>query len=250
MLATNAAVANFDRPRVLGIPIDAVPMDDALRVMEQFLVGTTPRQVVTADSSMLTAAYKDEALRAVMMRADFVTPDSEGVIWALSRKTKLNYQRVTGVELVDRLSGICAERGHSVFYFGSGDGVAEEAAKELGRRYPGLQVAGAMNGFYKPEEEASIAEQIAAAKPDLLFVALGQPKQEMFIDRYKDLIGAKIAMGVGGSFDVISGRVKRAPKWVRRIRMEWFWRSGLNPKKHSKLKSLPVFVQLVLTDKS
>jgi N-acetylglucosaminyldiphosphoundecaprenol N-acetyl-beta-D-mannosaminyltransferase len=225
-------------------------MDDALRVMEQYLVGTTPRQVVTADSSMLTAAQKDEALRSVLLRADFVTPDSEGVIWALSRKTKLSYQRVSGVDLVDRLSGICAERGQSIFCFGSGEGVAEEAAQELCRRYPGLRVAGTMNGYYKPENEEAIARQIASTKPGVLFVALGQPKQEMFIDRYKDLIGAKLSMGVGGSFDVISGRVKRAPKWVRQIRMEWFWRSALNPKKHSKLRSLPVFVKLVLNDKS
>ena len=129
---------------------------------------------------------------------------------------------------------------------GAAPGIAELAAEKMRLRHPGCNIVGARHGYFPAESDTVVASEVAASAPDVLFVAMGIPRQEKFIRSTESIIGAKVAMGVGGSFDVFSGKVKRAPRMVQRLRMEWLWRLCQNPKKISKVMLLPRFVLMVL----
>ncbi|HEY0867520.1 MAG TPA: WecB/TagA/CpsF family glycosyltransferase, partial [Fimbriimonas sp.] len=140
-------------------------------------------------------------------------------------------------------------RGYRIFFLGASPGVAEQAAQNLCGRYPGCQIVGARHGYFPPVEDEDVAREVAAARPDILLVAMGIPRQEKFIRATQEIVRAKVAMGVGGSFDVFSGKTRRAPKIMQRLQLEWLWRLILNPSKISKVKNLPVFVRMVLRQK-
>jgi N-acetylglucosaminyldiphosphoundecaprenol N-acetyl-beta-D-mannosaminyltransferase len=133
-----------------------------------------------------------------------------------------------------------------LFFLGAAPGVAEEAAKRLRTRYPGAQIVGTHDGYFSPDQEPAVLEQIRQAKPDILFVAFGIPRQEKWISQHKQFLGTPILLGIGGSFDVHSGRVQRAPVWMQRHGLEWLHRLAANPKKITKVMTLPRFVLLTL----
>ncbi len=203
--------------------------------------------VVTADSSGLAAAHNDPDLKAIYKQAALATADSIGVVWAL-RRQGARVERVSGVDIVDHVCGLSAEKGYRIYFLGAAPGVAELAAEKLRLRHPGCNIVGTRNGFFPATDDEFVAKEVADAKPDVLFVAMGIPRQEKFIAATLPLIGAKVAMGVGGSFDVFSGRVKRAPVVVQRLHLEWLWRLLQNPRKIHKVKMLPRFVWYVLRE--
>lgn len=228
--------------RLFGVRVHRVTMEQAVDAIVGFFGSGRPHHVVTADTSMLVMAQRDAELREIINRADLVTPDSFGVLWAAKRLGCPIAERVTGVDVVARLCEVCARAGRRVYFFGSAPGVADDAAARLAERFPGLQVAGTRDGFFKPEEEDAIAAGIAASRADLVIVALGIPKQEKWIARHLHQLGPAVAIGVGGSLDVYSGRVQRAPAWVQRLNAEWLYRLAKNPRKIGKVKTLPVLV--------
>jgi N-acetylglucosaminyldiphosphoundecaprenol N-acetyl-beta-D-mannosaminyltransferase len=156
--------------------------------------------------------------------------------------------RVTGVELVDRLCARAAREGIRVFLFGGAPGVAEEAAAKLCERYSGLQIAGTRNGFFSPDESAAIAQQIRGSGAQLLFVGMGFPKQEFWLAEHLGETGCGAGIGVGGSFDVISGKVERAPAAWRRFGLEWLYRLAKEPHRWRRQLALPHFVLLVAAE--
>lgn len=235
---------------MLGLPVDVVDMDEAVRRIEGFIAEGTPHVVVTADSSGMVTAQTDDAFREIVMSADLVTPDSNGVVWAMRRAGAEVSGRVTGVDLVDRLCARSADKGYRVYFLGAAPGVAEMAAEKMRLRYPGCRIVGARHGYFPADSDLVVAQEVAESEPDILFVAMGIPRQEKFIQATKDVIRAKVAMGVGGSFDVFSGQVKRAPVVIQKLKLEWLWRTLLNPKKIAKAKALPVFAWKVLRSKS
>jgi N-acetylglucosaminyldiphosphoundecaprenol N-acetyl-beta-D-mannosaminyltransferase len=188
-------------------------------------------------------------LRELMLEADLITPDSFGVVWAAKRAGKPVEGRVSGVDLVDRICGLSARKGYRLFFLGAGPGVAELAAERLRLRHPGCNIVGTRNGFFPASDDSVVAEEVAAFRPDVLFVAMGIPRQEKFIRATQSIIRAKVAIGVGGSFDVFSGKTKRAPILIQRLNIEWLWRLLLNPKKFSKVMSLPKFALAVIRSK-
>ena len=232
---------------VLGVKIHAVDTKTALSAIEEFIRSGKPHMVVTADSSGVTLAQKDPELLEIINSADLVTPDSAGVLWAAKRFGTPLPERVSGVDIVELLCKRAAEAGYRAFLLGAAPGIAEEAAYTLQQRYPGLTIAGTHHGFFKPEESDAVVRKIRETKPDFLFVAMGQPMQEKWIRRHMEELGVPVSMGVGGTFDVLSGRVKRAPKWMQRRGLEWIYRLASNPKKIKKCSTLPVFVIKVLT---
>jgi len=235
-----------DSVRILGFRIDRVSMDSALACIEKFIAERVPRYLVTADASMVVTAKDDPELAGIVDRADLVTPDGAGILWA-SRKLRTPItHKVSGVDLVAQMVRLSAEKGYRIFFFGAGPGVAQEAADNLLKRYPGAHIVGTRDGYFQPDQEAEIVAQIKAAKPDMLFVAMGIPKQEKWITRYKDEIGVPVSAGIGGSFDVYSGRVKRAPMFMQRNGLEWLHRLAANPKKIGKVMTLPKFVMMTL----
>jgi N-acetylglucosaminyldiphosphoundecaprenol N-acetyl-beta-D-mannosaminyltransferase len=236
----------LDTVTILGCRIHRVGMRQALETARALLRDGQPHLIVTADSSMLMMATEDDALRSIINCADLVVPDSMGVVWASKRAGKPVPERVTGVDMMERLCELGAESNRTAYFLGAAPGVADEAARNLEAKYPGFQVAGTHNGFLQPGDTEKIEAEIRSLKPDFLFVAMGIPKQEKWIWERIESLGVPISMGVGGSLDCHSGRVQRAPKAIQKLNVEWLYRLLMNPSKYKKVALLPRFVLKVL----
>ena len=233
---------------LLDAPIHNVDMETALQILDGFIQVGGPHHVVTADSSMLVMAQEDAALRAIIGLAELVTPDSTGILWAARRHGTPLKERVSGVEIVERLCERSAARGYRLFFLGAGPGVAEMAADRMRARYSGAQIVGVRHGYFSEAETPALLEEIRRCQPDVLCVAMGIPKQEKWIAAYREALGVPVMIGVGGTFDVLSGRTRRAPHWMQRLSLEWLWRVLSNPRKIGKVMLLPRFVVLTLRD--
>lgn len=229
-----------------GVRVDRVTLDETIEAIDGFIRSGLPHHVVTLDASMCVFARADAELRRIVESADLVTPDSAGVLWACRTFGTPLDQRVSGVEIVELLCRLSPDRGYRLFFFGSAPGVAEDAANIFRTRYPGCHIVGTRDGFFGPDDEAAIVEQIRGARPDVVCVALGIPKQEKWISRHRDGLGVPVLIGVGGTFDVHSGRVKRAPAWMQRLSLEWLYRLAMNPRKIGKVMTLPSFILMTL----
>jgi N-acetylglucosaminyldiphosphoundecaprenol N-acetyl-beta-D-mannosaminyltransferase len=234
---------------LLGLPIHNVDMAAALDRIDGYIRSGRPHHVVTADASMLVMAQSDSCLHAILERADLITPDSAGILWAARRSGRPLRERVSGVEIVERLCALSPERGYRIFFLGAGPGVAQEAAERMSRRYPGCKMVGARHGYFTDEEMPQILSEIREAQPDVLCVALGIPKQEKWIQAHRDECCASVLIGVGGTLDVLSGRTRRAPRFMQALRLEWLWRVLSNPRKINKVLLLPRFVRLVKAER-
>lgn len=241
-------LARSARHRILGIGVDQVTSEEAVSRIETMIAERTPRLVVTADSTGIMIAQQDESFRELLNGADLVTPDSVGVVWALRRSGLKDVEKVSGVDLVDLLCARSADKGYRLFFLGAAPGVAELAQEQMRLRHPGCNIVGTRHGFFPPDSDPIVASEIAQTKPDVLFVAMGMPRQEKFIAATRQIIRAPVAMGVGGSFDVFSGKTKRAPKLIQSLKIEWLWRLLLNPRKIQKVRMLPRFAWRVLRE--
>lgn len=229
---------------VLDIPICVATLDQTVIEVEKLIQDGGSHLVATADASGIVIAQSDPELKAIYESASWVTADSNGVVWALGRQG-VKVERVSGVDLADRLLALSASKGYSVYLLGAAPGVAEAAKERMMVKYPGCNIIGAQHGHFPASENAFVAEQLADHKPDILFVAMGIPRQEKFIEEAKKYMQFGVAMGVGGTLDVMSGQVKRAPILIQKLKIEWLWRTLLNPKKFAKAKTLPKFVRMV-----
>ena len=236
--------------RVLNLRVDLVSMADTLGYIEQAIADrSSPRHLVTADASMVITARQDRELKAIVDNADLVTPDGAGILWhsrLLGRSIK---HKVSGVDLVSEVCRLSSEKDYRVYFLGAAPGVAEAAAENLRARYPGAQIVGTRDGYFKPEDEPTIVGDIRAARADVLFVAFGIPKQEKWISKYKAELNVPISAGIGGSFDVYSGKVKRAPLFMQRHGFEWLYRLWSNPRKIGKVMTLPKFAWLTIRER-
>lgn len=203
--------------------------------------------VVTLDASMCVMASEDAELRAIVQSAELITPDSAGILWACRRSGTPLAGRVSGVDMVAEICSNSALLGWRVYLLGAAPGVAEAAAEELRRRSPGCAIVGTHHGYFGASEVAVVEQAVADASPDVLLVALGIPRQEKWIADTGRRLGVPVMIGVGGSFDVYAGVVKRAPVWVQRLNLEWLHRLASNPRKIGKVMTLPVFVWRTLT---
>ena len=224
----------MDRVEILGVQIDNLSWDEALERIRGMIRSGEPHQVITPAIEQVMLARRDAAFRSVLADADLVVADGMQVVFASRlHKTPLK-ARITGVDLVPAICRIAAEENASVFFFGGEEGIAEEAAQCLQKKNPGLRVAGTYYppfGFEKDEEENRKAiEAIEKAEPQVLFAALGCPKQEKWIRQNKDRLGASVMIGIGGAFNMITGREKRAPQWMQKCGMEGLYRLFLRPK--------------------
>lgn len=231
---------------ILGVCVDALSMKECLERIGEFIAGGTPHLIVTADSCGILQAQSDLQLMALYRNADLVTADSVGVLWAAKRLGQKLPERVSGVDILDHVCARSSELGWRIFLLGAAPGVAEEAAERLRLKHPGCNIVGARNGYFPEESDLVVAAEVAAYKPDVLFVGMGIPRQEKFILATQKIIGAKAALGVGGSFDVFSGKVMRAPRLFQKLKLEWLWRLLQDRSKISKVSMLPRFVLATL----
>jgi N-acetylglucosaminyldiphosphoundecaprenol N-acetyl-beta-D-mannosaminyltransferase len=238
-----------ERRTILGISVDDVTMDEAVSWIVHHAVDGACRQVTTVNPEFIMAARRIPAFAAAINGADLCVPDGAGLLWAARWQRSLLRQRVAGVDLVDALARESARLGLRVYFLGAQPGVAAEAAAVLTRRYPGFMVAGAYAGSPSPREERDILERLARSAPHILLVAYGAPQQDLWIARNRERIAAGVAIGVGGSFDFISGRVRRAPRRMQRLGLEWLFRLWLEPWRWRRMLALPRFVWAVLTSR-
>jgi len=227
----------------LGIKIDDLTMEETVHRIAKAIKEKKIFRVVTANPEIIYTATRDKDLRDLINRADLVTADGFGVIWAAGFLGTPLRERVTGIDLVQALFPLAGERKWRLFFVGAQPGVAEKAAGQIERDYPGL-VWQAEHGYFRAEDEGRVKEKIRLFNPDLLLAGLGAPRQEYWLAENPDLAGAVI--GVGGSFDVLAGDVRRAPRWIRRLKLEWLYRLGQDPRRWRRQAVLPLFLLKVL----
>jgi N-acetylglucosaminyldiphosphoundecaprenol N-acetyl-beta-D-mannosaminyltransferase len=236
--------------RVLGVRVDCVDMDGALARIESFVERGGRHQVATVNPEFVMRAREDSEFARVLESADLCLADGSGVVWAARRQGCTLAGPVTGTDLVPPLAALCARRNFRLFLLGAGPGVADDLARRLKDKHPDLQV-GSHSGSPEPSSDAETIGRIEAAKPHVLLVAYGAPKQELWIDRVGDrLTGVAVAIGVGGAFDYLTGRVPRAPAWMRRVGMEWLFRLGQQPWRIRRMAVLPAYALRVFRARS
>lgn len=241
----------FEPCRVLDVSIHRVTLDGVLTRLDEFVRSGEPHQVITVNTDFLRIARADAEFREAINAADLVVPDGVPVLWASKLLGEPLDERVTGVDLVERGAALAAERGYSIFLLGAEPGVADEAAAELVRRHPGLRIAGTYAppfGPFTAEEDAKMLRLVQQARPDMLFVAFGAPRQDVWLRRYRPLLGVPVCAGVGGTFNFITGRIPRAPRWMQRTGLEWLYRLRQEPRRLWKrylLGDLPLFLRIV-----
>ncbi|MGF2617989.1 WecB/TagA/CpsF family glycosyltransferase [Rossellomorea vietnamensis] len=196
--------------------------------------------IVAINPEKIMKAKEDEELRLLLNKADYQIPDGIGVLIASRLKGGSIRERVTGIDMMLALCKTAEENGKSIFLYGAKPGVADAAAKELRKQFPSLKIAGTLNGYEK--DETVIKSTINEANPDIIFVALGSPAQENWILGNMHELVPSIYQGVGGSFDVISGRIKRAPAFYQRMGLEWFYRLLKEPSRIKRQLILPKFL--------
>lgn len=239
--------------RILGIRIDEADMAAALSfiaaAINDYQQDGRLRQVITLNPEGVYLAQEDAGFATLIADADLVTADGAGILWAARQLGRPLRERVTGIDLMNELCARAARAGWRIFLLGAKPGVAEEAAANLVEIYPGLIIAGLHHGYFRGEGILPVIEQINAAAPDILFVALGMPAQERFIAAHRGQLHAAVAAGVGGSLDVVSGRVKRAPLLMQRLRLEWLWRLIKQPSRLPRMMVIPKFMWRVKKEK-
>ncbi len=234
---------------ILGVPVDAITMGEAVARIDSFIEKRTPVLVATANAEMLMRATHDGALRRILQGAAMVTPDGAGTVWAAHHLGHAMPERVAGYDMVQELMREAPAKHRRIFFFGSAPGVADKAKKKAEQLYPGIEIVGTRNGFFTAADEPAIIEEIKAAHPDILLAALGVPKQEKWLAKHLGELGVPVAIGVGGTFDVMAGIMKRAPRWMQRAKLEWLFRGMMQPKRAGRLLALPRFVLKVHAQK-
>jgi len=227
------------RINILGVYVDNLSHKQVIKKIDHFLRGkrTKSKQITTVNPEFIMAARKDRLFRRIINRSFIATIDGIGLVLAADYLQGVKVrERVTGIDLIFTLSELAAKKGYSIFFLGAAPGVAEKTATILEEKYPNLKVAGTFAGTAKKEDEREILQLINSSEPDILLVAYGAPKQDKWINRnLKKFKKPLLGIGIGGSFDYIAGKVKRAPKWIRALGLEWLYRLSHQPKRFERI---------------
>ncbi|MEO8289694.1 MAG: WecB/TagA/CpsF family glycosyltransferase, partial [Gaiellaceae bacterium] len=219
------------RVQLLGSPLDPVTLREVLARVDEAVAERRPTLNASVNAAKLVRMQQDSELREAVAGCELVTADGQPVVWAARALGLAVPERVNGTDLMELLFAHGEERGYSIFLLGSRPETLARARAEIERRHPRLRVAGTEHGYFAPAEEAEVVERIAAARPDILFVALETPKKELFQARHREALGVPFTMGVGGSLEVLAGQRKRAPRWAQRAGLEWAFRLGQEPRR-------------------
>jgi len=235
----------MDQARVLGVRVDCVDMGQALGRIEALVDDGRPHLVATVNPEFVMAAQHDLEFASVLNSAALCLADGTGVVWAMRRQGCPLERPVTGADIVPLLAALCARRGFRLFLLGAAPGVADQLAAAMRAENPGLEVA-AHSGSPDPADDAETMQLIRGHRTQVLLVAFGAPRQELWLARRLDRLGVAVGMGVGGTFDFLTGRVERAPRWMRRAGLEWLHRLIRQPWRARRMAVLPVYAIKVL----
>ncbi len=237
------------RHKVLGYPVDVVNETEALEAIERAWSQGRGMHVVTVNAEMVIQAQKSSDLDRIVRHAHLIVPDGAGVVWAL-RFDGVNSVRVPGIELAHAALTSASRKNIPVALIGSRQEVLDKLREVLPAQHPGIQIVAMRNGFFGTDEEEDVINELVRDQPRLILVAMGVPRQEFFIDKWQSHFAGAVVIGVGGSFDVWAGAVKRAPVAFRKLHLEWFYRLAKEPWRAKRiLSALPSFALQVLAKK-
>ncbi|MGN1011728.1 MAG: WecB/TagA/CpsF family glycosyltransferase [Clostridia bacterium] len=231
--------------RILGLKVHHVDMEQSLVFLDEALSGNDFTRVITLNAEIAYGAYGNEELTSLINGADLVTPDGSGILWAASRYGTPLTERVCGIDLLTALMEKYNDGSKGFYFLGAKPEVAEKAAEKIREQYPKLRYCGYHDGYFGKENSEAMADIIAKSGADILIAAMGAPFQDRWIAQYGSRCGVKVGIGVGGSLDVISGTVKRAPVLFQKMRLEWLYRLLTDFSRWKRMTVLPKFMRLV-----
>ena len=242
---------NPPRVNILGVGISAVTMKDALAQISQWIESAERHYVSVCNVHTIMECQKDEVMRRAVNGAGMATPDGMPLVWLNKLQSQVDVSRVYGPDLMLALCGLSVGRGYSHYFYGGAEGVPELLAENLQRQCPGLKVTGAYSPPFRPlthSEDEQIIERINQAAPDIVWVGLGTPKQDLWMAAHRAQLAASVLIAVGAAFDFHTGRVPQAPNWMQQLGLEWVFRLVQEPKRlwYRYLVYNPLFVLLVL----
>ncbi len=209
---------------ILGVRVDRVDLKDTVTIVDEFIRSGRTHQIVVVNVAKIVRAIYDENLKQIINEADLVGADGVPVVWASYLLPPRIPGRVNGTDLMEALVELSASKGYSIFFFGAEEPVVKKVVEIYRQKYPSLKVAGYRNGYFSEQDEEEIVDRINRSNADILFIGFGTPKKEYFVGKYKDRLNVRVIHGVGGSFDVVAGKTKRAPVWMQNYGLEWFYR--------------------------
>ena len=218
------------RPTLFGVPVDALTMDETVAKVSALVAGGAgPHQHVVLNAAKVVEMERNPALKAIIQSCSVVNADGSSIVWASKLLGSPLPCRVTGIDLFVQLVAEAEATGRSIFLLGAEQWVVEEVERRLKEKHPNLIVAGLRNGFWS--DNAELCEYIRTCRPDYLFLAIPSPRKEFWLNEHLAELGVPLVMGVGGSFDVVAGRTRRAPLLMQKIGMEWAWRVLQEPRR-------------------
>jgi N-acetylglucosaminyldiphosphoundecaprenol N-acetyl-beta-D-mannosaminyltransferase len=236
------------RVELLGLPLDVLSVESTLDQIETFVASGAPHQHVVVNAAKIVQAQQSSDLAEVIRSCDLINADGMAVVWAGRLLGVPIPERVAGIDLMDDVLGRAAQHGWRVYFLGARQEIVDEVVRREQVRHPGLVVAGQRDGYWTRDEEPEVVAAIAATRPDVLLVAMPSPMKEQFLSRHKATLAVPFVMGVGGSFDVVAGKVTRAPVWMQKAGLEWSFRMMQEPRRLAKryVVGNSKFVMLVL----
>lgn len=228
----------------LGVDVSPYNYEEIIADLRERMKAGLQSTIIAVNPEKVMAAEKNEELRQLINSSTYQIPDGVGILLASKMKGGKISSRVTGVDMMDRLIRFAAEENHKVFLYGAKEEVVTTAKQKLEEKYPSLVISGYENGYEKDNDK--IVNKINGSEADLLFVAMGSPKQELWIRENMGKLNVKVFQGVGGSFDVFSGKVQRAPLFFRKLGIEWLYRLLKEPKRFKRQLALPRFLVKIL----
>ena len=234
----------MNKENILGIDVTVTDYDSLKKSVEKDIKNNKKSFIVAINPEKILKARKDESLKELLNNADYQIPDGIGVVYASKLKKGKIKSRITGIDCMEMLCEESNLKGYKIFLYGAKKEVIKEAKHKLEEKYKNIKIVGTIDGYEKDNDK--IIKAINKSKADIIFVALGSPKQENWIVANKDKVCVKIFQGEGGSFDVISGNIKRAPKWMQNLGLEWLYRLIKEPKRIFRQIKLVKFLGLVI----
>lgn len=214
-----------------GAHIDPLTMEETLGRIDEIIRNRKVTQHVVINVAKLVMMQKDNHLREIINSCGLINVDGQGIVWGAQLMNFYVPERVAGIDLMQDLIKHAAWKGYRVYLLGASEEVIKTVVNVWYTQYPNLEIAGYRNGYFSEREESEIVANIQNSHADILFVAMSSPKKELFLNKYLDSLGVPFTMGVGGSFDVVAGKIKRAPVWMQQIGLEWFFRFLSEPKR-------------------
>lgn len=231
---------------ILGVPVDSITMEEAVSRVTSYIAEEGVHTVYTPNAEIMMAAQRDAHLKDILVSADLLVADGAGVVLASRLLRRSVPEKVSGIDLIRQCFKALAQKHTRFYLLGAQKGVAEAAAQNMERDYPGIEIAGCMDGYFSEAEEEEIINRINSSNTDILIVALGAPRQEKWIDRNKGRLNAKVCIGVGGSLDILSGKIELSPDFFRRNGLEWLHRLYREPRRAKRMMDLPRFMVRVI----